>query len=408
MRLSRRRKSTVCLVGGVPIGGEHPVVIQSMTDTPTADVEKTAAQAISLARAGSELVRLTVNDSAAARAVPEIVKRMEASGCPVPLVGDFHFNGHLLLMKHPALVQALSKLRINPGNMGLGVRHDANFRTFVEIAIEAGKPVRIGVNAGSLDRELFAERMDKNGNRTVPLSAEDVQTEALVESATQSAEVAIGWGLPEESIILSCKVSRLPQMVDVYRRLGKATGFPLHLGLTEAGMGIRGIVTTASALAILLDEGIGDTVRASLTPEPHGDRTAEVRLCQEILQGLTLRSFRPSVTACPGCGRTSSDLFRRSAAEIQERLDKLREVWTQAYPGSETLAVAVMGCVVNGPGESKAADIGMSLPGAGESPKVPLYVDGEQEGFLEGEGLVDDFMERVKTYVAKRWGDGVS
>jgi len=398
--IAARRPTKVVRVGPVLIGGGNPVVVQSMTDTDTADVEATVAQARALADAGSELVRVTVNNEAAAKAVPEIAKRLPG----VPLVGDFHFIGHRLLRDHPACARALAKFRINPGNVGRGARRDENFRAFIEIARNLEKPVRIGVNAGSLDPELLAKKMDSNAKRKEPLSAEQVENEALVESALHSAEAAQALGLPADRIVLSCKVSRLPQMVAVYRELARRSDLPLHLGLTEAGLGIKGEVATAAALSILLAEGIGDTIRASLTPETGGDRTREVRLCQELLQALGLRSFRPSVTACPGCGRTTSTFFRELAERIQEHLEKSRAAWKERYPGAEELKVAVMGCVVNGPGESRAADIGISLPGSGEEPKAPVYVDGERRALLEGPGIADEFMALVEEYVRGRWG----
>jgi len=400
-----RNSTLVCHVGGVPIGGGHPVVVQSMTDTDTADVAATVAQVRLLADAGSEIVRITVNNDAAARAVPEVRARLADAGCPVPLVGDFHFIGHRLLREHPACADALDKFRINPGNVGRGQRRDANFDTFISIARDLGKPVRIGVNAGSLDPELLAAKMDENARRPEPLDGDGVETEALIESAVKSCEAAIALGLPETSIVVSCKVSRLPLMVACYRRLAALLPYPLHLGLTEAGMGIKGIAATTAALSVLLAEGIGDTIRASLTPEVGGDRAREVRLCQEILQAMELRSFRPSVTACPGCGRTTSTLFRELAADIQETLDQKRAEWRDRYPGSETLKVAVMGCVVNGPGESRAADIGISLPGTGEDPKAPVYVDGDRAGFLQGDAIAREFVAMVESYVEKRWGD---
>jgi (E)-4-hydroxy-3-methylbut-2-enyl-diphosphate synthase len=375
-----------------------------MTDTDTSDIPATVAQAKLLADAGSEIVRLTVNDDDAARAVPEIARRLRDLGCAVPLAGDFHFIGHRLLRQHPECARALAKFRINPGNVGRGTRRDENFETFISIARDLGKPVRIGVNAGSLDPELLRAKMDANARVPAPRAAEEVESEALVESALGSAEAAVRLGLPEDSIVLSCKVSRLRQMVECYRSLARRCDFPLHLGLTEAGPGLQGIAATASALSILLGEGIGDTIRASLTPEVGGDRAREVRLCQEILQALGLRSFRPRVTACPGCGRTTSTLFRELAERIQGELEGRRPRWHALYPGSETLSVAVMGCVVNGPGESRASDIGISLPGTGEEPRAPVFVDGERVGFLEGPGIAADFLRMVEDYVARRWG----
>ena len=392
------------MVGTVPIGAGNPVVVQSMTDTDTADVQATVAQVKLLADAGSEIVRITVNNDAAAKAVPEISKRLNDAGCNVPLVGDFHFIGHRLLRDHLGCAKTLAKFRINPGNVGRGKRHDENFNAFIEIARDHGKPVRIGVNAGSLDQELLAQKMDENAKRPNPLSGDEVEREALVESAVASAAAAVDIGLPETSMIISCKVSRLGQMVEAYRTLSALTNIPLHLGLTEAGMGQKGIVATTAALSVLLYEGIGDTIRASLTPEVGGDRAKEVKLCQDILQALGIRTFRPSVTACPGCGRTTSTLFRELASDIQKQLDINLPEWQTRYPGSETLKVAVMGCVVNGPGESRAADIGISLPGSGESPRAPVFVDGKRERMLSGPTIAEDFMGMVDDYVESRWG----
>ena len=402
--LKTKRISNTCYVGGIPIGGGNPIVVQSMTDTDTADIEKTVDQIILLANAGSEIVRITVNNDESAKAVPEIVKRIKASGCPVPIVGDFHFNGHILLKKYPEMAKALSKLRINPGNVGRGPRHDKNFVTFVEIAKAFNKPIRIGVNAGSLDPEVLAKRMDENGKNNFPLSSEEVEIEALVDSALSSAETAIDLGLPEDMIIISCKVSRVQEMVAVYRKIAENCNLPLHLGLTEAGMGLKGVASTSSALSILLSEGIGDTIRSSLTPEVGGDRTKEVRLCQEILQALGLRSFRPSVTSCPGCGRTTSTFFRELAENIQNEIDSNMENWKKIFPGVEDLKIAIMGCIVNGPGESKSADIGISLPGTGEDPKVPVYIDGKLDRTLSGSSISDEFVDIVENYIKGRWG----
>jgi (E)-4-hydroxy-3-methylbut-2-enyl-diphosphate synthase len=399
-----RQQTNVVHVGSVPLGGGHPIVVQSMTDTLTADVPATVEQTRLLAEAGSELVRITVNTSEAARAVPEIRARLDDQGCGVPLIGDFHFIGHRLLKEHEACAQALAKFRINPGNVGRGNRRDTNFSTFIEIARDLGKPVRIGVNAGSLDAELLAERMDANARRERPAGAEEVERDALVESAVRSCEAARELGLPADRIVVSCKVSRLNQVVAAYRELARQLDHPLHLGLTEAGMGTKGEVATTAALAILLADGIGDTIRASLTPEVGGDRAKEVRLCQEILQALGLRSFRPAVTACPGCGRTSSSGFRELASDIQSHLERKMTEWKARYPGVETLTVAVMGCVVNGPGESRAADIGISLPGTGEEPRAPVYWDGERQAVLSGPTIADDFIAMVEDYVERRWG----
>ena len=404
MPLGSRRLTRTVHVGDVPIGGDHSIVVQSMTDTDTADVASTVSQVKQLADAGSELVRVTVNNAAAAQAVPEIAEHLSDSGCDVPLVGDFHFIGHRLLRDHPNCAETLSKFRINPGNVGRGKRRDANFTAFIEIARDLDTPVRIGVNAGSLDPELLADKMDANSRRSEPLDSDAVEREALVESAIASAEAAVDIGLAEEMMVISCKVSRLNQMVGAYREISRQTDIPLHLGLTEAGMGRKGIVSTTAALSVLLHEGMGDTIRASLTPEVGGDRTEEVKLCQEILQSLELRSFRPSVTACPGCGRTTSSLFRDLAQDIQTMLDARLPAWRSEYPGSETLNVAVMGCVVNGPGESRTADIGISLPGSGESPRAPVFVDGERTTMLKGPGIAKDFMSMVEGYVESRWG----
>ncbi len=399
-----RSRTHRVMVGDVPIGGGSPVVVQSMTDTDTADVEATVAQVKLLADAGSEIVRVTVNNDDAARAVPEVAKRLSDLGCDVPLVGDFHFIGHRLLRDHSECAETLSKFRINPGNVGRGKRHDENFNAFIEIALDHGKPVRIGVNAGSLDQELLVQKMDDNARRPNPLSGDDVEREALVESAIASASAAVDVGLPESSMIISCKVSRLGQMVEAYKRLSKLTDIPLHLGLTEAGMGQKGVVSTTAALSVLLYDGIGDTIRASLTPEVGGDRANEVKLCQDILQTLGIRTFRPSVTACPGCGRTTSTLFRELASDIQQQIDVNLPDWKTRYPGSETLNVAVMGCVVNGPGESRAADIGISLPGSGESPRAPVFVDGKRDRMLSGPTIAEDFIGMVNDYVENRWG----
>ncbi len=402
-----RRPTKVVKVGHVVIGGSQPIVVQSMTDTDTADIEATVEQVRLLADAGSEIVRVTVNNNEAARAVPEIRKRLDDAGCDVPLIGDFHFIGHRLLREYPDCAQSLAKLRITPGNVGRGKRHDENFSAFIEVARDLDKAIRIGVNAGSLDQELLAEKMDANSRRVEPLSGEGVEREALVESAISSAAAAVDLGLSEDRIIISCKVSRLSQMVDAYRELSRQCDFPLHLGLTEAGMGTKGVVATTAALSLLLYEGIGDTIRASLTPEPGGDRAKEVRLCQEVLQALGLRTFRPAVTACPGCGRTTSSLFRELAQDIQEHLDARMPEWKSRYPGAEALRVAVMGCVVNGPGESRAADIGISLPGTGESPRAPIFVDGDRSTFLAGPTIAEDFLKMVEEYIETRWGDTV-
>ena len=403
--MTKRRPSKVCYVGGVPVGGGNPIVVQSMTDTDTADVEATTAQVKLLADAGSEIVRVTVNNDAAAKAVPEIRSRLDDAGRGVPLIGDFHFIGHRLLRNHPQCAKTLAKFRINPGNVGRGPRHDENFRAFIDVARDLDTPVRIGVNAGSLDQDLLTQKMDANSRRAEPLTGDEVEREALVESAIASASAAVDLGLPEDRIIISCKVSRLAQMVEAYREIARQCDLPLHLGLTEAGMGQKGVVATTSALSVLLYEGIGDTIRSSLTPEPDGDRANEVRLCQEVLQALGLRSFRPAVTACPGCGRTTSTLFRELARDIQTHLDAKMPQWSARYPDAAGLKVAVMGCVVNGPGESRVADIGISLPGSGESPRAPVFVDGERQTFLEGKGIAQDFIRMVEAYVEQRWGN---
>ncbi|MEZ5080932.1 MAG: flavodoxin-dependent (E)-4-hydroxy-3-methylbut-2-enyl-diphosphate synthase [Thermoleophilia bacterium] len=394
------RESVACRVGDVVIGGGAPVVVQSMTNTDTADAAATAAQVAELAAAGSEIVRITVNNRAAAGRVAEIRDRLrDDHGVQVPLVGDFHYNGHTLLGEFPDCAEALDKYRINPGNVGRGARHDANFAAIVQAAIDHDKPVRIGVNAGSLDPEMVDALMDENARRAEPLSGEAVIREAMIRSALQSAEAAEELGLGHDRIVLSCKASRLQEMVAAYRDLAGRCDYPLHLGLTEAGMGAKGIVTTSAALGILLQQGIGDTIRASLTPEPDGGRTLEVQVCLDLLQGLGLRSFRPQVTACPGCGRTTSTFFQQLAQRIEAHLDERMSVWKVERPEAAMLKVAVMGCIVNGPGESRAADIGISLPGTGESPRAPVYVNGEKVATLEGPDLAEDFVAMVESYV---------
>jgi len=385
-------------VGGVPVGSTHPIVVQSMTNTDTADVAATVAQVRALHQAGSELVRVTVNNDAAARAVPDIVEQVD-----VPVIGDFHYNGHLLLTKYPACARALAKYRINPGNVG-AKRRDDNFRTIVHVAIDEGKPVRIGVNWGSLDQQLLTEMMDANAALADPRDARDVTMDAMVASATRSAELAQEVGLPHDRIILSAKVSGVQDLVDVYRKLAALSDHPLHLGLTEAGMGTKGVIASTAGLAILLQEGIGDTIRVSLTPRPGGDRTEEVQVAQQVLQSLGIRSFTPQVTACPGCGRTTSTFFQEMAEQIQAYLREQRSVWMERYPGSEDLRVAVMGCVVNGPGESKHADIGISLPGTAEEPRAPVYVDGALKVTLKGDAIVADFLRILADYVEARYG----
>jgi (E)-4-hydroxy-3-methylbut-2-enyl-diphosphate synthase len=394
----QRRQTAVVDVAGVKVGGTHPIVVQSMTNTDTADVAATTAQVRALHQAGSELVRVTVNNEAAAAAVPAIVAQVD-----VPIIGDFHYNGHLLLTKFPKCAAALAKYRINPGNVG-AKRRDENFRTIIEVALAHGKPVRIGVNWGSLDQQLLTELMDENATRSEPLDARDVMIEAMVASATRSAALAEECGLPHERIILSAKVSGVQDLVDVYRQLAERSDYPLHLGLTEAGMGAKGIIASAAGLAILLEEGIGDTIRVSLTPRPGGDRTEEVQVAQQILQSLGLRSFNPQVSACPGCGRTTSTFFQQMAEQIQGHLKQRMAVWRARYPGVEALRVAVMGCVVNGPGESKHADIGISLPGTFEEPKAPVYVDGRLKVTLKGDSIVADFLKILEEYVEARYG----
>ena len=384
------------------MGSAHPIVVQSMTNTDTADAAATAAQVRALHAAGSELVRVTVNTDEAARAVPAIVAEVD-----VPVIGDFHYNGHLLLTKYPDCARALAKYRINPGNVGTK-RRDDNFRTIIQVAINEGKPVRIGVNWGSLDQQLLTEMMDANAALSEPRDARDVTMDAMVESAMRSAELAEESGLPHDHIILSAKVSGVQDLVAVYRMLGERSDYPLHLGLTEAGMGTKGVVASTAGLSILLQEGIGDTIRVSLTPRPGGDRTEEVQVAQQVLQSLGIRSFTPQVTACPGCGRTTSTFFQEMAEQIQTYLRDQRPAWQARYPGSEELRVAVMGCVVNGPGESKHADIGISLPGTAEEPRAPVYVDGALRVTLKGDTIVADFLRLLDEYVEKRFGGGGS
>ena len=399
-----RKKTKEVLVGKVKLGGNSPIVVQSMTDTDTVNISATVSQIILLAEAGSEIVRITVNNDQAAKSVSEIKSRIIDAGYDIPLVGDFHFIGHRLLKDNPLLIKSLDKLRINPGNVGRGSKHDENFYSFINIAKEYNKAVRIGVNAGSLDPDILSKRMDENSRLSKPKSSEEVENIALVESAISSLEAAKEIGLSENKIVISCKVSRLNQMVNVYRKLSNQCDSPLHLGLTEAGMGRKGIVSTTSALSILLYEGIGDTIRASLTPDINGDRSLEVKLCQDILQSIGLRKFRPSVTACPGCGRTTSSFFRELASEIENFLNIKRPEWEKNFPGSEELNVAVMGCVVNGPGESRAADVGISLPGSGESPRAPVYIDGKREKFLNDD-IANQFINIVEQYVSNRWSN---
>lgn len=400
-----RRPTVSVRVGSVLIGSQHPIAVQSMTNTDTADVAATVDQVKALADAGSELVRVTVNNEEAAQAVPHIVERLRAAGYTVPIIGDFHYNGHLLLTKFPACAEALDKYRINPGNVG-AKRHDVNFRAIVEQAIKFDKPVRIGVNWGSLDQQLLTEMMDENARSEKPLDARTVMLQAMIESALRSARFAEECGLGHDRIILSAKVSGVQDLIEVYQRLAKQCDYPLHLGLTEAGMGMKGIVATTAGLAVLLQQGIGDTIRVSLTPAPGGDRAEEVQVAQQILQSLELRSFTPQVTSCPGCGRTTSTFFQEMADEIQQYLREQMAVWREQYPGVEELKVAVMGCVVNGPGESKHADIGISLPGTFEEPVAPVFVDGQLHTTLRGENLVQEFKQILNQYVATRFGNG--
>jgi len=398
-----RRPTFTTLIGGVPVGSDHPVVVQSMTNTDTADVQSTVRQVADLARAGSELVRVTVNNEESAAALPAIVEELERLAIAVPIIGDFHYNGHLLLTKYPECARALAKYRINPGNVG-GKRHDENFRAIIEVALAHDKPVRIGVNWGSLDQSLLTRLMDANAGRAAPRDTREVVMEAMVESALQSAALAEATGLSHNHIVLSAKVSGVQDLVEVYRLLAARSDYPLHLGLTEAGLGSKGIIASTAGLSILLQEGIGDTIRVSLTPAPAGDRTEEVAVAQQVLQSLGLRSFTPQVTSCPGCGRTTSTFFQQMAQEIQDYLREKMPVWRSERPGVEEMRVAVMGCVVNGPGESKHADIGISLPGTAEEPKAPVYVDGRLLLTLRGNEIVSEFLEILEDYVASRYG----
>ena len=402
MPSAARRSTVTTLVGNVAVGSAHPIVVQSMTNTDTADAAATAEQVAQLAAAGSQLVRVTVNNDEAAAAVPEVVARLADRGVDVPVIGDFHYNGHLLLARHPAAARLLSKYRINPGNVG-GKRRDENFRTIVRIAVENGKPVRIGVNWGSLDQDLLTDMMDANARSLEQRNAKDVYIEAMIESALRSARLAEETGLGHDRIIVSAKVSTVQDLVDVYRRLATRCDYPLHLGLTEAGLGSKGIIASTAGLSILLSEGIGDTIRVSLTPKPDGDRTEEVVVAQQVLQSLGLRSFNPQVTACPGCGRTTSTFFQHMAEDIQTYLREQMPVWRKSYPGVEDLRVAVMGCVVNGPGESRHADIGISLPGTFEEPKAPVYIDGQLALTLKGDNIVPEFLQLLNDYVSRRY-----
>jgi (E)-4-hydroxy-3-methylbut-2-enyl-diphosphate synthase len=397
-----RRHTVTALVGTVPVGSAAPIVVQSMTNTDTADAAGTAQQIAALAAAGSQLVRVTVNNDEAAAAVPEILTRLNDMGVSVPIIGDFHYNGHLLLAKYPACARALAKYRINPGNVG-GKRRDENFRTIVQLAVEHGKPVRIGVNWGSLDQDLLTTMMDENARAGSPRTAKDVYMEAMLASALRSAELAEEVGLGHDRILISAKVSHVQDLVEVYERLAERCDYPLHLGLTEAGMGMKGQVASAAALSILLARGIGDTIRVSLTPKPNGDRREEVLVAQQILQSLGLRNFTPQVTACPGCGRTTSTFFQHMAEDIQTYLREQMTVWKGAHPGVETMNVAVMGCVVNGPGESKHANLGISLPGTFEEPKAPVYMDGKLLTTLKGDHIVAEFLVILEDYVQRTY-----
>jgi (E)-4-hydroxy-3-methylbut-2-enyl-diphosphate synthase len=404
MAIIQRRKSVTAKIGNVRVGGDVPLVVQSMTNTDTADVQSTVLQVAQLARAGSEMVRVTVNNDAAAKAVPAIFEQLEKQNIHVPIIGDFHYNGHLLLTKYPECAKALAKYRINPGNVSVGRKNDDNFRAMVEVAVKNDKPVRIGVNWGSLDQQLLTRMMDENSRSARPKEAREVTMDAMVESALHSAELAEEFGLPHNYIILSAKVSGVQDLIDVYRILAARCDYPLHLGLTEAGMGAKGIVGSAAGLAVLLQEGIGDTIRVSLTPAPNGNRAEEVFVGQQILQSMGIRSFSPQVTACPGCGRTTSTFFQEMAEQIQSYLRTSMPVWKDKYPGIEELKVAVMGCVVNGPGESKHANIGISLPGTFEEPKAPVFVDGRLMTTLKGDHIVAEFFDILNEYVEARYG----
>src|SRR5438552_93955 len=401
----QRRKTVAASIGGVRVGSDAPVVVQSMTNTDTADIVSTVEQVAALARAGSELVRVTVNNAHAAAAVPHIVDELDRQGMDVPIIGDFHYNGHLLLTKYPECARALDKYRINPGNVSVGRKDDSNFRTMIEVAVENQKPVRIGVNWGSLDQSLLTRMMDENSRLEEPKDAREVTMEAMVVSALNSAALAEKYGLRPDQIILSAKVSGVQDLIDVYRSLAARCSYPLHLGLTEAGMGAKGIVASSAALGVLLQEGIGDTIRVSLTPAPGGDRAEEVRVAQQILQSLGIRSFSPQVTACPGCGRTTSTFFQEMAEQIQSYLREQLHAWKERYSRVEEMKVAVMGCVVNGPGESKHANLGISLPGTFEEPKAPVYVDGRLFTTLRGDRIVAEFIKILDRYVESHYAD---
>lgn len=399
----KRRKSIQVMVGDVPVGGGAPIAVQSMTNTDTADIDETANQIEHLNRSGSELVRITVNNDEAAKAVPYIKEKLLNRGITVPVIGDFHYNGHKLLTKYPEMAKALAKFRINPGNTGTKTR-DENFTTIVEQAIKYDKPVRIGVNWGSLDQQLLADKMDENNALPKPKSAKEVMLDTMVESAKRSSKLAEDVGLASNKIIISCKMSGVQDVVAVYERIAEEVDYPLHVGLTEAGMGMKGMVASASALSVILQQGIGDTIRVSLTPEPGADRALEVQVAQQILQSLKIRSFIPQVTACPGCGRTKSTYFQELAQEIQEYIVESMPIWRRVYPGVEEMDVAVMGCVVNGPGESRNADIGISLPGTFEEPKAPVYVDGEHSTTLRGDHIGEEFREILDNYIKQKYG----
>ena len=402
MQPNKRRESIQVMVGNVPVGGGAPIVVQSMTNTDTADIEATIEQVDQLHLAGSELVRLTVNNDAAAKAVPYIKEGLINRGVMVPLIGDFHYNGHVLLSKYPDMAQSLSKYRINPGNTGTKTR-DKNFATIVKQAIKYDKPVRIGVNWGSLDQQLLVEKMDNNNQLPVPKSAKEVMFQTMVESAVRSSQLAEDVGLASDKIIISCKMSGVQDVIEVYSRLSKEIAYPLHVGLTEAGMGMKGMVASAAALSVILQQGIGDTIRVSLTPAPGANRTLEVNVAQQILQSLHIRSFTPQVTACPGCGRTKSTYFQELAEEIQEYIKESMPIWKEVYPGVEEMEVAVMGCVVNGPGESKAANIGISLPGTFEEPKAPVYIDGGHYTTLKGDHIGEEFRAILNKYIIRNY-----
>ena len=408
MAALKRRVSVPVKIGNVWVGGAHPVVVQSMTNTDTADTAATVNQVMALAQAGSELVRVTVNTEAAAQAVPKIVDTLDKFGVRVPVIGDFHYNGHILLKKYPDCARALAKYRINPGNVNIGKKHDDNFRTMIEAAVEYDRPVRIGVNWGSLDQALLTRMMDENSRLAEPLDAKEVTMNAIVASALNSARAAETYGLGRDKIILSAKVSGVQDLIVVYRKLASQCDYALHLGLTEAGLGSKGIVATTAAIGVLLQEGIGDTIRASLTPLPNGDRTDEVIVCQQILQALELRSFTPQVTACPGCGRTTSTFFQDMADQIQTYLREQMPLWKSKYAGVEEMKVAVMGCVVNGPGESKHSNIGISLPGTFEEPVAPVYVDGKLSVTLRGDRIVAEFIDILNNYVDRKYAEHVA